>query len=170
MSKGRFFHKLRRKPWIQPLTEMIPVLMMTVRNGEKEMLSAFGLGAMDYITKPFSLKILKARLDRYLGLGKRMRTVQVGQAMINLDSASITFGSSIEQLTQKELLVLRCLLANSGQILSRQQLIDFAWGYEYEGTARSVDNVILALRRKLHDSDDCPCLRSHRGLGYCLSV
>jgi DNA-binding response OmpR family regulator len=155
-----------------PLAKDIPVLMISVRGGEEDMLAAFRLGAVDYVTKPFSLKVLKARLDRLLATGKNPAKIQVGPAIVDLAGASITFSgeTGVHPLTQKELLVLRFLLAHPRQILNRQQFLDYAWGYDYEGTARTVDNVMVSLRRKLRDSDTEPLLKSHRGLGYSLSL
>jgi DNA-binding response OmpR family regulator len=74
-------------------------------------------------------------------------------------------------LTRKEILTLRYLLANEGQVLSRQQILGFAWGYDYDGTPRTVDNTVANLRRKLAGSDESASfINSHPGLGYSLTM
>jgi two-component system response regulator VicR len=149
----------------------IPVFIITIRSGEEEMLKAFQLGASDYITKPFSLKVLEARIRRWIQKKNSEAAIQIGSAIVDLAGARVTIGESKTDLTQKEVLVLRYLIVNSGQILSREQFLDYAWGYDFEGTSRTVDNVILSLRKKLGDTNDRQALiQSHRGLGYCLNL
>lgn len=152
---------------IKGLLDSISVFLITVRGGDDDILAGFDLGAVDYIAKPFSLKVLEARLKRWIQKGKIPRLVELGEAKIDLAGARILLKDTTEKLSQKELLVLRYLLANAGQVLSRQQILDYAWGYEYEGTPRTVDNVLVAIRKKLGDSDDeNPLIKSHRGMGY----
>ena len=135
------------------------------------MLKAFQLGASDYITKPFSLKVLEARIRRWIQKKNTEAAIQIGSAIVDLAGARVTIGESKTDLTQKEVLVLRYLIVNSGQILSREQFLDYAWGDDFEGTSRTVDNVILSLRKKLGDTNDRQALiQSHRGLGYCLNL
>ncbi|MBF0499996.1 MAG: response regulator transcription factor [Candidatus Riflebacteria bacterium] len=145
----------------------IPVFLTTVRSGEEEMLKAFDLGAADYIVKPFSLKILKARIDRWFERSGKVLEIQVGNTLLKLSSGELVSEHGVCRLTQKEQLVLRCLISNDGLIISRRQLIDYAWGYAYEGTERTVDNVIAALRKKIGESAiDPEVIENHRGLGY----
>lgn len=147
----------------------LPVFMISVRGGEEDIVRAFDLGAADYITKPFSLAVLRARLQRWLGKSEEDKTVVFDQASVDLQSGRVSGISPAEKLTRKELLTLRFLLANEGQLVSRQQILNFAWGYDYDGTPRTVDNTIASLRRKLGDSGSSPMLiKSHPGLGYCL--
>ncbi len=141
---------LRLLDQLQPFVKTTPVFMVSVRGGDDENLTAFRLGAADYITKPFSLQVLRARIGRWLAGGETTGAViELGWVRIDLQGARIDRGGRPVQLTKKEVLVLRCLLANRGAIVSRDKLIDFAWGYDYDGTARIVDNVNASLRRKL---------------------
>ena len=148
-----------------------PVFMITVRSDETEMLKAFELGVSDYITKPFSLKVLEARIRRWVKKLCSESIVKIGLAVVDLIGAKVKIGEKQVELSRKEVLVLRYLLSNQGQILTRQQILDYAWGYDFEGTPRTVDNVILSIRKKLNDPNGPEAsIQSHRGLGYSLSI
>lgn len=150
--------------------ETLPVYVISVRGGEQDIVRAFDLGAADYITKPFSLSVLRARLQRRLKKTKTEKTFVFQEVSVDLQSGEVSGGSRPEKLTRKELLTLRFLLANEGQVVSRQQILSFAWGYDYEGTSRTVDNTIANLRRKLGDlPSPHRLLICHSGLGYSLS-
>jgi len=156
---------------IKPLLKDILVLMVSVRGADEDVVRAFEIGAGDYVTKPFSLAVLRARIKRILNFRPAGTSFRLGRVTIDLASGKILDGTVEIPLSRKELLVLRCLLANPGQILTREQILDFVWGYDYEGTDRTVDNVVAALRKKLRDGDNMPpLLSSHRGLGYRLEV
>jgi len=149
----------------------IPVFMISVRSGEEDLLMAFDLGAADYLIKPFSLAILRARIVRWLEILRPKPLLRLGKVEVHFQSGEILGPDGVEKLTRKELLVLRCLWNNSGQILDRQQILNYAWGYEYAGTPRTVDNVIASLRKQLRDDDVADgILESCRGLGYRLKV
>lgn len=146
----------------------VPVFMISVRGGEEDIVRAFDLGAADYVTKPFSLAVLKARLTRWLEQKSPARTLELGKISVDLGNGAVT-GSNSVGLTRKELLTLRYLLANRGQVLTRAQILAFAWGYDYDGTPRTVDNTIANLRRKLAPVDgDNELICSHPGIGYSL--
>jgi DNA-binding response OmpR family regulator len=151
------------------MVQTLPVFMISVRGGDEDIVRAFDLGAADYITKPFSLEVLRARLQRWLGKAKAENSFSFDQVSVDLQSGRVTGPGRTEKLTRKELLTLRFMLANEGQVVSRQQILGFAWGYDYDGTPRTVDNTIASLRRKLGDSSLSPRLFiSNPGLGYCL--
>lgn len=154
------------------MAETVPVFMISVRGGEEDMVRAFDLGAADYVTKPFSLAVLKARLLRWLGRKTSAKTLTLGDAVLDLANGEILAGTGAVNLTRKELLTLRYLLANSGQVMTRAQILGFAWGYDYEGTSRTVDNTIANLRRKLAEAglDGAVLISSHPGLGYRLTL
>lgn len=153
------------------LVEAVPVFMISVRGGEEDMVRAFDLGAADYITKPFALAVLKARLARWLSRKTQGRTVILAGSIVDLHSGKISRAGAESSLTRKEILTLRYLLANEGQVLSRQQILGFAWGYDYDGTPRTVDNTVANLRRKLAGSDESASfINSHPGLGYSLTM
>ncbi|MFZ5949801.1 MAG: response regulator transcription factor [Candidatus Rifleibacteriota bacterium] len=152
------------------LVGAVPVFMISVRGGEEDIVRAFELGASDYITKPFSLAVLQARLQRWLGKKSAPTRLKLENFEIDLHSGQVIGAGVSASLTRKELLTLRYLLANEGQVLSRQQILGFAWGYDYDGTPRTVDNTIASLRRKLPvvGADEIFC--SHSGLGYSLKL
>lgn len=156
---------------IRPLLRDIPTLMLSVRGSDEDIIRAFEIGASDYITKPFSLAVLRARITRFLEKGAGSNLLKIGEVSIDLAKGRVTDGGRETPLTRKELLVLRCFLAHPGQILSRTQILDFAWGYDYEGTERTVDTVIADLRRKFRGaSGTAEVFLSHRGLGYSLEM
>ena len=144
------------------------VFMVSVRAGEAEMLQAFSLGAADYISKPFSLAVLQARMDRWFSLVHPDGLLVIGSTEVDLRGGEVRRCGRTEKLNRKELLTLRCLLANEGQILTRQRLLEYGWGYDYTGTPRTVDTVVSSLRRKLGDPDSqaSVVIESTRGLGY----
>jgi DNA-binding response OmpR family regulator len=157
---------------LEPLLPTMPVFMISVRGGEEDIVRAFDLGAADYITKPFSLAVLKSRLDRWLKKKTRSSILTLGAAALDLTSGVVGSASARVSLTRKELLTLRFLLANEGLVMSRSQILNFAWGYDYEGTPRTVDNTIASLRRKLSavGIDAAGLFASHPGLGYSLNL
>lgn len=150
------------------------VFMVTVRGDEDTILKCFELGASDYIVKPFSLAVLKARIKRWVSHvapDNEPANLQVGNAKIDLRAGRIIMGNEEFQLSSKEHLVLSFLLSNRNQIISRQQILDFAWGYDYFGTSRTVDNIVSSLRKKLGDEkNDQETISSHRGMGYRLNL
>ncbi|MBF0499829.1 MAG: response regulator transcription factor [Candidatus Riflebacteria bacterium] len=147
----------------------VPVFMISIRGGEEDLLKAFELGAADYLIKPFSLAILKARINRWLQSRSPESLLRLGSVEVNFQTGEIRHSDRIEKMTRKEILVLRCLWTNSGKIIDRQQILNYAWGYEYEGTQRTVDNVIASLRQKLGNVENKDeMLESCRGLGYRL--
>jgi len=161
---------LRLLESIRPLLAEILVFMITVRGGDEDIVTAFQLGARDYVTKPFSLAVLEARILRWLdqpGAGDRL--VRLGATTLDLAAGTVVTAAGTVRLTRKEILVLQCLIAQAGMVVTREKLLAYAWGYDYEGTPRTVDNVVAALRRKLGfgEGEDAP-LSSRRGLGYCL--
>lgn len=154
------------------IVETVPVFMISVRGGEEDIVRAFDLGAADYVTKPFSLVVLKARLQRWLGRKASAKTLALGAATLDLANGEIVAETGVVTLTRKELLTLRFLLANAGQVMTRAQILGFAWGYDYEGTSRTVDNTIANLRRKLVAAglESSDLISSHSGLGYRLTL
>ncbi len=170
---------LRLLEQLQPFVNTTPVFLVSVRGGDDDILTAFRLGAADYVTKPFSLQVLRARIARWLATGGGPSAdIDLGGVRIDLHAGCYAGAGQSGALTKKEVLVLRCLLGNKGAIVGRDKLIDFAWGYDYDGTPRTVDNVIAALRRKLAeaagsaggDENGDGSIVSHRGLGYSLRV
>ncbi len=133
----------------------VPIIFLTALSDEEDKLLGYELGADDYVTKPFSLSVLYAKV---MALIKRnQRKVLAGDRM---ESGGVTLEQSTRRvfagkrevaLTPKEFALLRCLMENRGLVLSREQLLVKCWGYDYEGESRAVDTHIKRLREKLGD-------------------
>jgi two-component system alkaline phosphatase synthesis response regulator PhoP len=149
-----------------------PILMLTARAEESEKVLALDVGADDYVTKPFGIRELRARIAALL---RRTRpddgphTAQVGDAEVDLDRAEVRRGGATIPLTPLEFRLLQAFLRARGRILTRAQLIGAAWGPNTFVTDRVVDNHIGSLRKKLEpDLHEPRYLQNVRGMGYRL--
>ena len=148
----------------------LAVFMLTVRGDEDTILKCFKSGCEDYITKPFSIAVLKARISRWIPTNIT-NTTTLGDFIYDEKSGKLQNNKVVHQLNSKEQLVLTFLIKNSNMIVSRQQIINFAWGYDYYGTSITVDNVISCLIKKLNDnSNKEEIITSHRKLGYRINL
>ncbi|MBQ8834289.1 MAG: response regulator transcription factor [Oscillospiraceae bacterium] len=131
----------------------VPIVFLTALSDEEDKLLGYELGADDYITKPFSLAVLYAKLtaliNRSRGSVLTGDRLAAGDIRVVLSSQTVTVGNKPVSLTPKEYSLLLCLLRNRGAVLSREQLLVKCWGYDYEGEARAVDTHIRRLREKL---------------------
>ena len=147
-----------------------PILMLTARAQEAEKVLGLEAGADDYVTKPFGIRELRARIAALLrrsGGGTTPRVVRVGDVDVDFDRGEIRRGEQVSQLTALEFKLLQVFIRAPGRILSREQLISEAWGPNTFVTDRVVDNHIGSLRRKLEpDATEPRYLRNIRGLGY----
>ncbi len=150
----------------------IPVIMLTAKNMESDKIEGLELGADDYITKPFSIKELLARvssvLRRYnVSKEKIEDNLKVGNLNVNLLKYEVYKGNEKIDLTLKEFELLKLLLENKGKVLSRNYLLDKIWGYDYYGETRTVDVHIRYLRKKIEDNDSSDkYIQTIRGVGY----
>lgn len=135
-------------------SSQLPIIMLTAKSAEHDKLKGFELGADDYITKPFSPKVLVAKVKALL---KRMsysnNEQQLRGGEISLDPITHTVmvsGQSV-QFTHKEYELLRLLLANQGKVFSREELLSRIWGFDYLGETRTIDTHIKRIRAKLGD-------------------
>jgi len=156
-----------------------PVVMLTAKSQEIDKVVGLELGADDYVTKPFGVRELLARIHAVLrrtGAGPgaapdSTAAFQIGQATIDPKTFHLTRGQTVEELTAKELKLLQFFHAHAGQVLSRDRLLNEVWGYNYYGTTRTLDQVIVQLRKKLGDHGDNPRhLLTVHGVGYKLVV
>jgi DNA-binding response OmpR family regulator len=147
-----------------------PILMLTARAQEAEKVLGLEAGADDYVTKPFGIRELRARIAALLrrsGSGTTPRIVRVGDVEVDFDRGEVRRGDQTTLLTPLEFKLLQVFIRSSGRILSREQLISEAWGPNTFVTDRVVDNHIGSLRRKLEpDAAEPRHLRNIRGLGY----
>jgi two-component system alkaline phosphatase synthesis response regulator PhoP len=149
-----------------------PILMLTARAGESEKVLGLEAGADDYLTKPFGVRELRARIAALLRRSRAEDTpgsLTIGLAEIDFSRAEIRRGTEVLHLTRLEFRLLEALVRARGRILTREQLIQEAWGPNTFVSDRVVDNHIGSLRKKLDDDAAEPrYLRNVRGLGYRL--
>jgi two-component system alkaline phosphatase synthesis response regulator PhoP len=147
-----------------------PILMLTARAQEAEKVLGLEAGADDYVTKPFGVRELRARIAALLrrsGSGSTPRIVRVGDVDVDFDRGEVRRGDQVSQLTPLEFKLLQVFIRSAGRILTRDQLISEAWGPNTFVSDRVVDNHIGSLRRKLEpDASEPRHLRNIRGLGY----
>ena len=150
----------------------IPVIMLTAKNMESDKIEGLELGADDYITKPFSIKELLARVSSVLrryNINKENidNILTVGNLNVNLLKHEVFKGNEKVDLTLKEFELLKLLLENKGKVLSRNYLLDKIWGYDYYGETRTVDVHIRYLRKKIEGDDSSEkYIQTIRGVGY----
>ena len=148
----------------------VPILFLTALAEEEDMLRGYGLGADDYIPKPFSLAVLGAKLTALIrrSRGGEEQLLRVGALALSLASPKAFAGQQELSLTPKEYALLRILMQNRGTVLSREQVLMKCWGYDYEGDDRAVDTHIRRLRSKLGSAQGY--IRTVIKTGYCLEV
>jgi len=154
-----------------------PILMLTAKGQEIDKVVGLDLGADDYVTKPFGVRELLARIHALLRRGQNNGALQsapdaefqIGSAKINPKTFQLHRGKATEELTAKEVKLLQFFHAHPGEVLSRDRLLNEVWGYNYLGTTRTLDQVIVQLRKKLGDNGDEPkYLLTVHGVGYKL--
>ena len=153
----------------QPATQRIPVIFLTAKTTELDKVIGLELGAEDYITKPFGVLELQARVKT--ALRRAAPSQQRGTAsdlIIDFDSREVYQAGNKVRLTFKEFELLEYLYKNAGIVLSRDKILSNVWGYDFEGdTTRTVDMHVRTLRQKLSDSADHPkYIETVRGYGY----
>lgn len=148
-------------------TRNIPVIMLTAKSSEYDKVLGLDSGADDYITKPFGIMELLARVKavlRRVGAANNSTELSAGGLSMNIEKHSVVADGQEVTLTLKEFDLLRYLLENSGIVLSRNQILEEVWGYDYEGETRTVDVHIRSLRQKLGASGGI--IETVRGVGY----
>lgn len=131
----------------------LPIIMLTAKSSEDDKLKGYDFGADDYMTKPFSPKVLLAKANALLRRSSALPadTMNAGKISIIPASHKVFLDGQEIVLTYKEYELLHFFMANPGQIFSREQLLNRIWGYDFEGTTRTVDTHIKTLRQKLGD-------------------
>lgn len=129
----------------------LPIIMLTAKSGEDDKLKGYELGTDDYMTKPFSPKVLLAKANALLRRSSALPadTMNAGKISVNPAAHQVFVAGQEIMLTHKEYELLSFFMANPGQIFSREQLLNRIWGYDFEGTTRTVDTHIKTLRQKL---------------------
>lgn len=151
----------------------MPIIMLTAKEEEVDKVLGLEMGADDYITKPFGMRELlarvKANLRRTVGTeasgGRKM--IEAGSLTIDLSKYEVKKGNSILELTIREYELLRFLAIQPDQVFTREQLLKEVWGYEYYGDIRTVDVTVRRLREKVEDDAGSPqFIMTKRGVGY----
>jgi len=153
----------------------VPILMLTAKGQEMDKVIGLDCGADDYVTKPFGVRELVARVNALLRRTKASASsraeepFQIGANTIDPRRFELRRGKTREELTAKELKLLELFYAHPGEVFSRDKLLNEVWGYNYYGTTRTLDQVIVQLRKKLGDPADEPKhLLTVHGVGYKL--
>ncbi len=147
----------------------IPVIFLTAKVQEQDKILGFDLGCDDYITKPFSVRELIARVKTVL---RRARVEAAepfcfGDVKVDFDSQQVWLRDEEVGLTSREFQLLRFLIRSEGKVLTRDVILNRVWGYNYYGTARTIDNFITRLRQKIGDDSERPrFIVTVRGMGY----
>ena len=147
--------------------EQIPVIMLTAKNMEEDKLEGL---ADDYITKPFSVKEVLARITSVLRRYKytsneKIEVLKADDIQVNVNKHIVTKNGQEIELTLKEFQILKLLIENKGNVLTRTFLLDKIWGYDYYGETRTLDVHIRHLRKKIGDNDS-KLIETVRGVGY----
>lgn len=153
-------------------TSNVPIIMLTARSEEQDILQGFEYGADEFVTKPFSPKVLvakaKAVLKRSEGKLSNNNVFSIDGLMIDFSSGNVTVNNSEVLLTHKEFELLEYLVQNKGAILSKESILDKVWGYDYYGDPRTVDTHIKRLRDKLGEMNGL--IVTIRGRGYKFDI
>lgn len=162
MSGTELCRRLRR----EPATRRTPIIMLTARTSEADRVAGLDLGADDYISKPFSVRELMARVRAVLRRADETASAHYedNRISIDFDDMRVTCDGEQVKLTRKEFGLLAALARATGRIATRQQLLDNVWGYEYYGDTRTLDVHIRRLRQKLGECGDS--IETVVGVGY----
>lgn len=171
----------------------VPILMVTAKDEELDKILGLELGADDYITKPFSVRELLARIKANLRKAdvisniekensaskeneetpelKRTNIIKVGVLTLDLDRFEVMVNDKVVDLTLREFEVLKFLASDPGQVITRETLLEKVWGYEYYGDIRTVDVTVRRIREKIEkDTSNPKILVTKRGVGYYIAT
>ena len=148
----------------------VPVIMLTARAEERDELMGFKLGVDEYITKPFSPKILVARVEAILrrSLGTEEKKLSAGGILIDKSAHTVSIDDKDIELSYKEFELLTYFLENKGIALSREKILNNVWNYDYFGDARTIDTHVKKLRAKMGETGEL--IKTIWGMGYKFEV
>ena len=145
----------------------VPILLLTAKDDTKDKVNGLNMGADDYLVKPFVTEELIARVR---ALGRRPwevyqdNVIHFSNLSLNINSGELYVDDVLNRLTAKEAQLLEMFIRNPGMTISKEQILDRIWGFDYEGDIRVVDTTIKRLRKKLGEKGEC--IQTVRGLGY----
>ena len=167
----------------------VPILMLSAKDEEIDKILGLELGADDYVTKPFSVRELMARVKANLRKveansnlqhqeeteeseeDKKIHKIEVGELFLDLDKFEVKVRGNVIDLTLREFEVLKYLAKEPGQVITREVLLEKVWGYEYYGDIRTVDVTVRRIREKIEkDTSNPKILITKRGVGYYIST
>ncbi len=160
----------------------VPILMLTAKDEEIDKIVGLELGADDYVTKPFSVRELMARIKANLRKAEvsleeieekpeNTNKIVVGELTLDLDKFEVQVKGEVVDLTLREFEVLKYLASQPGQVITREVLLEKVWGYEYYGDIRTVDVTVRRIREKIEKDTSAPkILITKRGVGYYISA
>ncbi len=149
----------------------VPIIMLTAKSDERDELQGFQLGVDEYISKPFSPKILVARVEAILRRTNQLdeeEILEAGGIVLNKSAHSVTIDSKDVELSYKEFELLTYFLENRGIALSREKILNNVWNYDYFGDARTIDTHVKKLRSKMGEKGDL--IKTIWGIGYKFEV
>lgn len=149
----------------------LPIIMLTAKGEETDRILGLELGADDYMSKPFSVRELIARVKAVLRRSEdvkkdNIKVLKLKDIAIDLEKHEVVVGGKLVELTLKEFELLKILIENRGKVMTRNVLLDEVWGYDYFGETRTVDVHIRHLRKKIGDDETGEYIETIRGVGY----
>lgn len=156
-------------------TDQLPIIMLTAKSDEIDKVLGLEIGADDYVTKPFSVREVLARIRAQLrraqpGQEEPAEVLQYGDILLDLRQRQVWLSGKNVDLSYKEYELLRVLMEHPGWVYSREVLLERVWGYEFEGETRTVDMHIANIRKKLEEAGQKRLIETIRGAGYRLKT
>ncbi len=151
--------------------KQLPIIMLTAKNEDSDRILGLEVGADDYLSKPFNIRELQARIKAVLrrssyDQGEAKNHYHIRDLNLDVDSREVRKNGEVLSLTAKEFDLLKLLMEHHDKVLSRNFLLDKIWGYEYFGESRTVDVHIRHLRMKIGEEEEKPYILTKRGIGY----
>ena len=149
---------------------LTPVLILTARDSDEDIITGLDTGANDYLTKPFSFDVLCARIRAMLRVKEKVTGCRLEIADLSVDTTTRTVkrGDTVIELSSKEYAVLEYLMRNKGIIVSKEKIEENIWNYEYEGTSDVIKVYIHHLRKKIDGNSDKKLLHTIKNVGYII--
>ena len=164
LSGMEVLRRIRRK-------SSIPVIMLTARDSIEDKVAGLDRGADDYLTKPFAIEELLARIRTALRkktIGTESSILSASRVRLDVARRTVTVDDVPVELTKREFDLLHCLLKNKGIVLSRDTLMDHVWDYDFDGETNAVDVYIRFLRSKIDEAFGIKLIHTVRGVGYVI--